>query len=794
MAETIQSIAGAHNARATSASMPVETSQNEADARIGSDDRLFLASNDGDDLKVTRTRRPKVPAPLSQQDTRTAVSALWDVYQASRKAMGLPDKGLAHDKLKARVEQFVNRPVSTKTKRDDLLKTCQLFASLEEALKRHKGGRNVAQFDRAMNISRGLKWQFKASADECVKRRLDKGLWQRLDNMKPGSTTAFSAKVGAGVDVVPGVGVNASVTHDSSLSITPTEWLVDASGKKITLSADADVLDFIETELSLSGASSRAEIYASLSDYVSSESHKFSTWIKQGPIALIGKIRDLFLISSSYESTRARADFSCDWLEDDLIALCGKGVDIVRRGPVTGAIERHDTLAGEIRARAGVDFGVTASLAAAGRRLVTIKRARHDILSIADAKPEIARQLLANRQLVCNPETLLEAMRGHVKQSSNEITTELMARRPGFAVQDMEARARFLLEQFALLKLSGDLDPEVEAILMDLFHERERMFRPPALAVHELSCRQSKWQAEIAGVAGIPFVFPNGVNATVTYEKVSEDEDPHYCGHFLNVNVSGIVAVAGAVVGSLEAAGIGANTVWGVSEIQKALAATDFDYSAGVMTSMRFKLKEDGVALMHSVRGITSTLGGSRKVPTPVSFIAGLAWNSNTADHLTIGSSCLDLLAPMMRMRYANPRFGGEQWWQDFSTLHRAELDAMYFKIADASEKTLETDLQRIVREVPSTGPLLDTLRNAATQFSDEATPQNRSLTNQAMAEFMLAYVKGGYAEKVSGNWTSSVRGQRAGRSEGGAASAQRDVRPTAPPPTPSLTRDAIAA
>ncbi|AKM30728.1 hypothetical protein AB870_12345 [Pandoraea faecigallinarum] len=765
MAEVTQLGPGVQNTRAMAASTPVDISQNERDARIGNDDSLFQGNCDSDDLSATRTRRDAVIPPLSQRDTRTAVAALWNVFQESRTALGLPDKGRKYNDLKRDVERFLERPGRTVTGRDDLMQAKNLFGKLARGLKHHerKDGENVKNFRRAVDTALGLEWQFKASADECIKRKLDRALSDRLADMKPGATTAFRVKGGAGVDVVPGVGVNASVTHDSNLSITPTEWLVDATGKKLTLSAGADVIDFIETELSLSASSSRAEIYGSLSDYVASESHKYRTWIRHGPVALIARIRHLFMISSSYESGRARADFSRDCLEDHLVELCGMSIDIQRHGPTTRPVERHDTLAGEVKGKAAADFGVTAGVSAAGRRMVTVKRARHDILTIADMRPAWARQLLADKPLVCSPLTLLEAIRSHLKTSSAEITAELMAKKRGNALRDMEERAQFLLEQFALLKLDGDLHPEIEAVLMDLFRDRERILRPQSLATHELSCRQTKWEAELAAVAGVPLVFPNGVNATVTYEHVTEDEDPYYRGHFLNVEVAGIVAVAGAVAGALDAVGVSAGGQWGVAEIRTALAALGFDYSAGVMTSMRFKLKEDGVALMHSVRGITtSTLGFDRKLPTPVSVLAGLAWNSNTADKLTIGSECLDLLAPMMRMRYANPQFGGEDWWREFSTLHKAELDEMYFRIADAvPHSTLEADLERVVREVPATRPLLNALRNAAAQFSDETTPRNRAATNDAMAAFMLAYVEGGYGDEVGAKWQPTVGAKR---------------------------------
>lgn len=313
----------------------------------------------------------------------------------------------------------------------------------------------------------------------------------------------------------------------------------DVKAGKVTLSADADVLSFVEAELGLSVAASRSEIYGSLVDYVTSASHKFTTWIRHSPIALIAKIRDLFTISSSYESDRARADFSSDCLEDDLIALCGKSLDIARYGLAKQPVERQHTYMGEVHAGVSANIGVSASLSAAGRKFVTIKQARLDILALAESKPDVARRLLSGSTLVCTPEKLLEVMRAHLKQSSREITSELMTGRHGSGIEDMEARAQYLLEQFALLKLSGDLAPEVEAIFMELFKERERILRPHSLAVYELNSRQSKWQAELNVGVGLGALLPDGIHGNVTYEKVTEDEDPYYCGSFTRMTLAG---------------------------------------------------------------------------------------------------------------------------------------------------------------------------------------------------------------------------------------------------------------
>lgn len=764
MAYMVQSTPGVHNAVATPASDQVDISQNEFDACIGNDDRLFQASNDSDDVPATRVQREAWISPLSRADTRVAISALWNVYQDCRTTLGQPDKGRAHDRLKAQVRDFLRGPSDAQLSAKEMRACSELFRSLNRALECHITKKTWGQklVPAALRASRSLKWHFDVAVGGYAKRRLNDGLKDRLGTMKPGASQSFRMRVGVGANVVPGVGAGVTYASDSTLSVTPTEWVVDSRTDTVTLSADADVLSFVEAELGLSVAASRSEIYASLVDYITSTSHKFTTWIKHSPITLIAKIRDLFTISSSYESDRARADFSSDCLEEDLIALCGRSLDIARYGLAAQPLERQDTYMGEVHAGVSANIGISANLSAAGRKFVTIKHARQDILALADSKPDVARRLLSGSTLVCTPEKLLEVMRAHLKQSSREITSEFMTGRTGSGIKDMEARAQYVLEQFALLKLSGDLAPEVEAIFMELFKECERILRPHSLAVYELSSRQSKWQAELNAGVGLGALLPDGIHGNITYEKVTEDEDPYYCGSFLTIDLAGTVDVANSVAQALDAVGVRSGSVWGVAEIGNALSNVGIDADAGVTTTMRFKLKEDGVALMYSVRGVKSSCGVGGKTPTPVSVTAGVAWASHSADVLTIGSHCLDMLAPMMRQRLTSAMDGGGAWWQDFSTRHKDELDEMYFQMATpVPGTTLEADLQRIVQEVPATRQLLDALREAAGDLAQAPTPNHRAKTSAAMAEFMLAYVKGGYGEKVSRKWHLSVGGKR---------------------------------
>lgn len=745
----------------------VDISQNECDSKLVTYERLLRAANDSHDLPATRLETQNgrgFAPPLSHQDARVAMSVLWDVYQQCRQTLKLPDKGRAHDDLKSRVDAFMRRPALDAITSAELRETYKLFRTMERGLRYHAAAKPklLQRYTSAIYVSRALKWQYKASVHECIKGRMSDALFGRLSGMKPGASESFSASLGLRANVVPGVGAGGTYTHDASLSITPTEWVVDASGHTISLAADAELLDFLQADLALSCTVSRADIYDSIEDFATDKSDRFMTWLRHAPLALISKIRDLFSLASTYKRDLERADVSRQCLDRHMIILCGKGIDIVARKVEEGAVEQHDTFVAEVSAGASADIGVSASIRASARKFVTVKKVRMDILSLTEAKPELARRLLADTKLVCNAQTLLDAMHEHVIQSSEVITAEMMEGVHGSGVRDMATRAQYLLEQLSLLKLEGGMDADIEAVFTALYREYERTLRPRALAVHELSCRQSKWQAELGGSAGLGVVLPNGVQASVTYEKVTEDEDPYYCGSFLEVTVSGTVNALGSVAEALSASGVSAGGAWALADIRNAVSAGDVIGDAGVTTTMRFKLKEDGAALMYATRGVKTTLGAKHRMPTPIAAVAGASWTSTSGDVLTIGSRCLDLLVPLARTRIAKPNRGGIAWWNDFAKRHKPEIDQMLFEIARRRPgTTLEADLQKIVREVPDTAPLLDKLTDAAAQMDAEAVPNKRAFATEALGAFMLAYVSGGYAAKTASHWSLSTGAKR---------------------------------
>ncbi|WP_155740032.1 hypothetical protein [Pandoraea pnomenusa] len=761
----IPSRIGIQTACASGNASPVVISHNEGDARVGSDPRLLHAANGSDEIPAVRLTRPAPPPPVSRAEARAAMSSLWNVYVQCRKTLGLDDSGRKHDDLKSRVEAFMKASERAEMDAKELRRACDLFGTMQRALTRHADAapRFPRVYESAMYVSRGLKWQFRASAHESIKRKLDQALHDRLASMKPGSSESMSASLASGVNVIPGVGVKAGYGYDTGLSFTPTEWLVDTSGHRISLAGDTQLLGFMKAELKLSGTASRSETYASLSDYVASASHKTKTWLRQGPLTLIAKIRDLFSLSSTYERDVERADISRHFLDKHMRNLCGKSFDIVGRDVQRGPIERHDTLIGEVSGGASAEIGVSANVKVAARKYITLKHAEMDILSLAESKPDDARRLLSNTRLVHDAASLIQAAHAHIETSSERFTLGAMAGIDGGGRKAMEAGAQHLLEQFALLKLDGDLPPDTESLLMDVFTENQRILRPKALAVHQLSCRQNKWQAELDAGVRMGVGLPVGANATVTFEKVTEDEDANYCGNFLNVTISGAVNALGSVMESLNAAGVRAGGTWGLADIENALRAGDVSYEAGVVSTLRFKLKESGIALMYSTRGVQTTLGGQLSVPsTPISGTVGMTQVTHSADMLTIGSGCLDLLAPLARMRLAKPDFGGPEWWSGFAENHRKEFDDTFANIAERRPGTpLEDDLQRIVREVPATRALLDTLTEAARRHAETPTPSHRAEANRALADFMLAYVKGGYAEKTSSHWSLSTDRKR---------------------------------
>lgn len=137
MAFMVQSTLSEHIAVATPALDQVDISQNEFDTCIRNDDRLFQASNDSDDVPATRVQRDAGKPPLSRADTRVAISALWNVYQDCRTTLGLPDKGRAHDRLKAEVRDFLRVSSGAQMSAREMRACSELFRSMQSALERH---------------------------------------------------------------------------------------------------------------------------------------------------------------------------------------------------------------------------------------------------------------------------------------------------------------------------------------------------------------------------------------------------------------------------------------------------------------------------------------------------------------------------------------------------------------------------------------------------------------------------------------------------------------------------------
>lgn len=738
----------------------VETSCDPADMEIGCEALPDLAANDSNhnDLVALRDLHLSgVEVPVSYEDVRSVAISLAQVFMNFRERLNLSGSGRVERKLAERYASLMARGPGQGADAAEMIETYRFFRTMQHALERlalKYPERDVVLLS-AMYVSRAMKWQFRASAHEMIKETLNNAYYARLVSMLPGSSTSWGVSFNVRGEVAPGVGVGLNFGYDAGIEFTPTEWYVESDSRSASLSADAEILSFLSANCSAGVSASRADIYASLSDYVASASHKFRTWINEGPVALIGKVRDLFSLSSTYDRDLERADLSRVFIDQHLKNIGCQSIDIAQRKSLPGPLEQHNTIAGSVDMGASANFVVSAGVTASARKFRTTKVVKIDVLELAMSRPEAARSVLRSVAPKYDAKSLMEAMKRHVEKSSAEVSHELMTGKKRHAITAMEVGSLGLLEQLARLKLDNRLTPGEEKDYMAFIEAFERILRPKALAKHEIQSQQDKWQAALGLHAGFGNVLPNGGAVQVTYEKVTRDEDPFYCGSYLDIKVAGAVNLIGGVNEALTLAGVSLESAWDVTNIVDAVKAGDIAYDAGLQTTLRYKLKEGGVALLYATTAAATNYRSTTRAPfAPVSASVTSTSSSTVVESLTFGSDCLDMLVPIARQRLVESDHGGRHWWSNFTERQRETFDKLFFNLAEGRpDSPLHTDFRNIEKEVPSTGPLMKTLIACAQRMAQLPTPSNREKAHEALADVLLAYIGGGYSEKVSSHW-----------------------------------------
>jgi len=748
--------------------VPADVSYDIGDMEIGLEALPSLAANDSNNNDLVALRElhlSGVEVPVSYEDVRSVAISLAQVFMNIRETHNIAGSGGVERRLAERYESLMMRGPNQRGDAAEMIETYRFFRTMQHALerlaRRHPGTDLV--LTSALYVSRVMKWQFRASAHEMIKETLNNAYYARLVSMMPGSSTSWGVSFNVRGEVVPGVGLGLNFGYDAGVEFTPTEWYVESDSRSASLSADAEVLSFLSAHCSAGASSTRADIYASLSDYVASASHKFRAWINEGPIALLGKVRDLFSLSSTYERDLARADFSRPFLDEHLAKIGCRSINIAQRKPMPAPLEQHHTIAGSVDIGASANFFVSANVTASARKFRTTKVVKVDVLELAMSRPNAARSVLRGVTLKQDSKSLFYAMKRHIENSSAEVSLELMSGVKRNAIANMESGARTLLEQLALLKIENKLAPDEETHYMALIDEFERILRPKSLATHEIQSLQDKWQAALGLHVGYGNVLPNGAAVQVTYEKVTRDEDPYNCGSFLDIKVGGAVNFIGGIEEALTLSGVSLESAWDVAHIVDAVKAGDIAYDAGVQTTLRYKLKPEGMALLYATTAAATNYRSTTRAPfAPVSGSVTSTSSSTMVEALTFGGGCLDMLMPIARQRLVESNHGGRSWWTNFTERQRETFDKLFFNLAEGrSDSPLHADFRRIELEVPSTAPLIKTLKVCAQRMALAPTPSHREKAHEALADVFLAYIEGGYKAKVNSEWQHASERKR---------------------------------
>ncbi|WP_150696165.1 hypothetical protein [Pandoraea terrae] len=638
-----------------------------------------------------------------------------------------------------------------------------------------KGGHDDWAVRDAYLTCRTLKWRFRAAVSELIKHRLDRVMEKNVSAMRGGSSE--SVTIGAAGKIGP-VGLQVSAAH--GMSVSQAGYALQQKSGSARVFVGAKVTDGVSADGGVKLIHTRRAVYDKLSDYVAARGHKLITWLTHAKLDLLFNLRDVVKLTTSYERDIRRANISHPFLVDQLQRLrCN-----VACRPLPGAapreLERHAVT--EISADAGVAAGLPPIVTGSGKLACAhehaVKRGRLDIMSLLDRRPDDARESLRD---TCHEYTdlgLQFAMEQHAQFGSEavvEALTNMSGGKQAMAVLDEVAKTSHgLLKQFARLKLDGYLSEDVERDIRALIARHPEILRPASLEIYRMSCVAKQRVVR----AGVEVTVPQlgvqlGVN--IAFKHVTEDEDPYYCGKFVDVSFDGLLDGTAILTGALEAS-VSPDGVVNPVAFSDALAMVP-SVTKGYSTRALYKVKGGRLKLMVAQALKTSGIPldssgivvpgwrGNGDAPensggTPSDFLpvsVSLVSAQRLVEKETLGTECLDLLLPIARSRLGGA--AGRPWWDNYVEAHRDDFDQLLFNIAQRSTgSTLDLDLAEIARNAPRTAPLITRLTDCARRMAEAPTPSHRATAHDALAQVLLAYLDDHYRDAAAQNWSLSTR------------------------------------
>ncbi|NWA00269.1 hypothetical protein [Pseudomonas gingeri] len=614
------------------------------------------------------------------------------------------------------------------------------------------------------HLCRVLKWQFRASLSVYLKNALDQALAKSRATVGEGGSQGWDARVGLqiGTGALGGASIGPNVGLSSTLETTQTRIIKDTTSIDARLKGRLSLINAVSLELGLGYETIRTEKYSDLDTYTRARSLSKWTWWNGSKRDLLSQGKPLFSTCNNYQRNIRLAALSQAWLGDELR----------KTGNPCPRFDTHQPLPQPFQIESGRRVATTAAAIFDGLGMLRVqaeakadvlktgKAQALDIIGVYDRDPAAAEKRLDGlAEYGPDAQQLISAMQAHVIDSSHRLTRAVLDGESAPQIRqvnkELDQRSRQLTEQYVHLKLAGTLDTDADSTIRQLLEQHPRVFRPDALKLYTARADTLTRTIAVEPKAKLSWGVSLDAGMKISLSSVQED-DPHLCGTYLDIAVSGqfntLESVQKLLANGLASAGVGD---FDTAPLVALIGGTVLYQSHGASAKFSLKLKDGEAALLMTQHFFTQkdAFNQAFSTPTPVTVEAASGSQVNTLLKEQLGSQSLDLILPIALSKLAE---GGDiAWWDGYVDKHAPAFDALLNNIAETGKVTLiSRELAAIREKITAEKAVVDQLIRAAQAAHDRPDATTLHTAREALKAMLTAYINDYYEAKVKEAWS----------------------------------------
>ncbi|AMB84416.1 hypothetical protein AWM79_03485 [Pseudomonas agarici] len=619
-----------------------------------------------------------------------------------------------------------------------------------------------ANHQQQQRLCRVIKWQFRASLSVHLKRSLDQALAKSRSTVGEGGSQGWDARVGVqiGTGTLGGASIGPNVGLSSKLETTQTRIIKDTTSVDARLKGQLSLVNAVSLELGLGYETIRTEKYSNLDTYTQAKGLSKWAWWNGSKRDLLKQGKSLFSTCNNFQRNIRLASFSQAWL----------GNELRKTGNPCPLFETHQPLPQPFQIESGRRIAATAAATFDGLGLLRVqaeakadelkteKSQALDIIGLYELNPATAEQRLGGvAEYRPDAQQLIRAMQAHVIASSHQLTTAVLDGKNSLQIrqinEDLDQRSRQLTEQYVHHKIAQTIGTDADTTIGQLLEQHPALFRPDTLKLYTAKTDTLTRTVSVEPKAKLTWGVSLEAGMKISLSSVQED-DPHLCGTYLDIVVSGqfntLESVQKLLAGGLSSAGV---NHFDTAPLVALIGGTVLYQSHGASVKFSLKLKDGELALLMTQHFFTQkdAFNQALSTPTPITMEVASGSHVDTLLEEHLGSQSLDLILPIALSKLAPDQ--DTAWWDSYVDKHVKAFDALLNNMADAGKGTLIQRELAAIQERITPSDAVDKLLLAAQAARERPDATTLQAARDALKNMLVAYIKGDYEAKVKQAW-----------------------------------------